>query len=574
MLRYRCQKHNIISRDSQCPVCGERGDIVSDIYWCEECNIPIYDKTCSCCHGKGKRLTTDLRPVFPEERLLLEIILNKPFAYVKDSVWNCAGNSYVVNGTRIEFSVRDLKTLDADRIRSQYEQYKDQNTYAYFDKQIARFIEANATRQEMIVREATEYIRKVTEGYDTTDMFVSFSGGKDSTVTADLVMRALSDARVLHIFGDTTLEFPKTYEYVERFKKEHPRTPILSSRNKEKNFQELCKQVGPPSRVMRWCCTIFKTGAITQKINSLFRKQTRVLAFYGIRRRESASRNKYEREAEGSKITKQVTVSPIIDWMDFDIWLYLLSTGIDFNEAYRLGYARVGCWCCPNNSVWSEFLSRIHMPQQSKDFRELLVDFAKSVGKPDAEQYVDDGKWKARQGGNGVAYAGKSVISFEACALEENAFNYELQRPITEELYELFRPFGWLNFDLGNARLGEVYVTGKNGNLRLRLQGRIGSTHLKVTILDHKLDGAVNIKSAEEKVKCQLTKYQMCMGCGACRSICKHDAIKLIQQKDGRVEYSINNDKCVRCCECVNHYIAGCYMRKVLATKQIGRAHV
>ena len=262
-------------------------------------------------------------------------------------------------------------------------------------------------------------------------MFVSFSGGKDSTVTSDIVMRALSEPKILHIFGDTTLEFPETMRYVDRFKKEHPQTPVLSSRNKDKDFEELCKLVGPPSRVMRWCCTIFKTGAIQRKIKTLFRNKNKIITFYGIRRSESASRSKYERETEGSKITKQITISPIIDWMDFDVWLYMLTTKIDFNYAYRLGYARVGCWCCPNNSGWSEFLSKIHMPQQSERFRQMLIDFAKQIGKPDPEVYVDDGKWKARQGGNGVDYAKKTAVSFEPCALEENAFNYELQRPIS-----------------------------------------------------------------------------------------------------------------------------------------------
>lgn len=576
MLRYRCKEHNIIAKGSTCPVCGERGELSSDIYWCDTCQIPLYEKTCACCHQKGTRLTTDIRPVFPEERLLLEIIKGTPFAYVKDSVWNCAGNSYVVNGKRVPFSVKELKEIDAQKIRLEYEALKDQNTDQYFKEYIARFVEANTGRQNAIVEEATRYIRETAKEYydeerktyDLREMFVSFSGGKDSTVTSDLVMRALSDAKILHIFGDTTLEFPETYSYVERFKKEHPKTPVLSSRNKEKDFEQLCELVGPPSRVMRWCCTIFKTGAITEKIRRSFRNKSKVLAFYGIRRRESASRNKYERETEGSKITKQITISPIIDWMDFDIWLYLLSTGIDFNNAYRYGYARVGCWCCPNNSVWSEFLSKIYMPEQSAHFREILIRFAKQVGKPDPEVYVEEGKWKARQGGNGVDYAGRSIIAFEPCALEENAFNYELQRPITKELYELFRPFGYLNFDLGNARLGEVYVMRKSGQLVLKLQGRIGSKDLKITILDHKIDGAQNIKAAEEKVKCQLTKYQMCMGCGACRSICKHDAIKLHQKEDNSVEYQIADDRCVRCCECVNHYIAGCYMRKVLATKK------
>lgn len=148
---------------------------------------------------------------------------------------------------------------------------------------------------------------------------------------------------------------------------------------------------------MRWCCTIFKTGAIQRKIKTLFRNKNKIITFYGIRRSESASRSKYERETEGSKITKQITISPIIDWMDFDVWLYMLTTKIDFNYAYRLGYARVGCWCCPNNSGWSEFLSKIHMPQQSERFRQMLIDFAKQIGKPDPEVYVDDGKWKARQ---------------------------------------------------------------------------------------------------------------------------------------------------------------------------------
>lgn len=92
---------------------------------------------------------------------------------------------------------------------------------------------------------------------------------------------------------------------------------------------------------------------------------------------------------------------------------------------------------------------------------------------------MDEGKWKARQGGNGVEYAKKTAVELSHCALEENAFNYQLQRPITEELYELFKPFGYLNFQLGNKRLGEVYVLRKNGKIVLKLQGRIGSNKPK-----------------------------------------------------------------------------------------------
>ncbi|CDA29080.1 phosphoadenosine phosphosulfate reductase domain-containing protein [Eubacterium sp. CAG:156] len=570
MLKYVCRNDNIKTKSSTCPVCGERTELEkSDIYWCDNCKVPLFQIECECCSGKGTRITTDIRPVFPEERLLLEILLDKiPGTYEKDSVWNCSGNKYLINGKRIKFSVKELKNKDVDDIRSKYEEASKNISYEYFEQYADKFVQANRSRYEFIVREAVDYIKNSTKDYTAKDMFVSFSGGKDSTVTSDIVMRALSEPKILHIFGDTTLEFPETMRYVDRFKKEHPQTPVLSSRNKDKDFEELCKLVGPPSRVMRWCCTIFKTGAIQRKIKTLFRNKNKIITFYGIRRSESASRSKYERETEGSKITKQITISPIIDWMDFDVWLYMLTTKIDFNYAYRLGYARVGCWCCPNNSGWSEFLSKIHMPQQSERFRQMLIDFAKQIGKPDPEVYVDDGKWKARQGGNGVDYAKKTAVSFEPCALEENAFNYELQRPISEQLYELFKPFGYLNFEFGNKRLGEVYVTRKDGRLVLKLQGRIGSTTLKVTIIDYKIDGAASVKAAEDKVKCQITKYQMCMGCRACESICKHNAIVIKEDKEGNLDYKILDDKCVRCAECVNHYTAGCYMRKVLATKK------
>lgn len=46
------------------------------------------------------------------------------------------------------------------------------------------------------------------------------------------------------------------------------------------------------------------------------------------------------------------------------------------------------------------------MPEQSKKWRNFLIDFAEKIGKEDAEVYVDTGKWKARQGGNGLRAAG------------------------------------------------------------------------------------------------------------------------------------------------------------------------
>lgn len=575
MIEKICPKCRVPMNGDKCikAECGHSTVMSSTIYWCEECNIPIFEKICPICGKQGKYIATDMRPVFPEENVLISLLLeNDPKKYQENSVWFGSG-AYIINGKKVRLSVSKINKLPIENIKElkeKYEAFADRISYEFFNEHVKRFIAANVDRYNYITEEAVHFVQQYRNKYAIEDMMVSFSGGKDSTVTSHLVNRALGTNKVLHIFGDTTLEFPYTLEYKKRFKKneESQGVRVLTAKNREKNFEELCEVVGPPSRVMRWCCTVFKTGAIQKTISTAFKDKKNILSFQGIRHNESASRSKYERESESPKISKQTVVSPIIDWIDFDVWLYILTTGIDFNEAYRLGWTRVGCWCCPNNGGWSEFLAKVHMHDQYLHWHELLVDFAKQIGKSDPEDYVDEGGWKARQGGNGLAAAQTSVVSFEPCATDENAFNYDLQRPITEELYEFFKPFGYINKELGNKRLGEVYIMNKAGEVVLVLQGRIGSTKLKVVIKDTHIAKAKTLSVAESKIQCQLTKYQMCLGCKACESVCKYDAISVKDDGTGKITYTINAEKCRHCTECVGHFNAGCYMRKVLGIKR------
>ena len=580
MIKYECKKcDGLICETSICPVCNERTYInKSEIFYCDSCNIPLFDKICPICNSKARYFGTDVRPVFAEERLLLECILDKPFEFVEKSVWNTSGNNYYVNGEKIKLVIKDVvNRKNADEIRTKIEQNKEKNKIYednfFKQKYIINFIKANRIRYNSIVTEAHEYIKNVSQKYDYDSMFVSFSGGKDSTVTSDLVINALNNEMIIHIYGDTTLEYPETGVYLEEFRKTHPRTPMLIAKNKDQDFNELCKIIGPPSRMMRWCCTIFKTGSITRKIDSTFKNKIKLLTFQGLRRNESIARSKYDRESNGVKITKQQTVAPIIDWLDFDVWLYILTRNIPFNNAYKKGFSRVGCWCCPNNSYWSEYLSNIYMNEQYTKFHNILVDFAKQIGKPDPKEYVSSGGWKARQGGNGLNYSNNAILSFKPCVLEENAYNFELNKPITETLYELFKPFGLLDFNIGNKRLGEVYVLGKRDKQPLlKLTGKVGQNLLKVSVLR---ETAIfcNTKINEMLIKNQITKFQTCIGCMACESVCKYNAINIRHnemQKGEKfnISYTIDEKKCVGCLECVKHFSGGCYMKKVLRTKQ------
>lgn len=120
-----CKSCNLETNDTVCPVCGSKTveDTPVEIFWCDECKIPIAsvttaaDKgTCPVCGGKTQYLTADLRPVFPEERLLLAILLNEaPDAYMARSVW-ATGSRYYIEGKSRSFSVKAFETADTDAI--------------------------------------------------------------------------------------------------------------------------------------------------------------------------------------------------------------------------------------------------------------------------------------------------------------------------------------------------------------------------------------------------------------------------------------------------------------------------
>ena len=575
MINYVCKNcNNLNCETSICPVCNDRANVdKTEIYWCDTCKIPTFDKKCNICNNEGNYIGTDIRPVFPEERLLLEVLTDKPMEYAERSVWNVSGNKYIVDGKKIKFIMKNvMQEKKAENVIEELNKYNKENEkyIENFKKSdyIVKFIKANKLRLNYIMEEAMSYIKEQAINFEEDAMFVSFSGGKDSTVTSDLVMKALGRENIIHVYGDTTLEYPTTLTYVERFKKKHSKTPMLVAKNKEQDFNELCEVIGPPSRLMRWCCTIFKTGAITRKINSTFRNTNKVLSFQGIRRNESTARSKYDRESNDSKIQKQYAVAPIIDWLEFDVWLYLLGNNVDFNDAYQQGFSRVGCWCCPNNSAWSEYLSSIYMNEKFKKFRNILISFAKQIGKPDPEEYINDGGWKARQGGNGLESSKNVIVDFKPCALIENTINFELTKNISEGLYEFFKPFGNINRTIGNKRLNEIYILNRKTNEPiLKITGRIGQKTLKISVLKFEYP-FIDMKNAEILIKNQITKFQSCIGCLACESNCKFNALRISNISVGEnIVYKIDENKCVGCLECVKHFSGGCFMKKVLRTK-------
>ena len=557
-----------IKRDTE----KKTGDANSlGVFWCMDCNVPIIKETsilnyvaCPLCSRIVKYLCADLRPVFPEERLLIEILLDKPLAWMEKTVW-ATDNTYYVDGKPTAHPLKKLKTGSISDILTALVKYRSRNSSETFNASIARFVRANAQRLDWLEDEAFGFIQTTAKQYTHEQIVVSFSGGKDSSVTADLAVRALGDPGLVHVFGNTTLEFPLTLDYVRRFRQNHPMAIFKTAMNKEQDFYEVCKDIGPPARMLRWCCSMFKTGPITRVLNSLYPNKD-ILTFYGIRKCESVSRSRYNRvenSADAVKIQKQKVASPIFHWMDVDIWLYLLGKNVDFNDAYRLGYDRVGCWCCPNNNARATFLSQIYMPERAVEWRAFLIAFAKRIGKPDAEEYIDSGAWKARQGGNGLAAAQDIKIRFSNCTAEDYAKVYQLNKPMESTFLELFIPFGRLAPELGRKLIHETIVVDVRTNipvLAIQPFGKTDGEHAAkiktLNVADH--------SALQRMVGYQIKKFNACRRCLKCESLCKFGAISIV----GYV-YHINDAKCKRCKMCMtDKYLeGGCLMQKYLKTK-------
>jgi len=174
--------------------------------------------------------------------------------------------------------------------------------------------EANSAHLAYIEEEAIDFLRNIRAHYHALPLVVSWSGGKDSTVVSSLARRAFPGEGVLHVFADTTNELPCTYDYLDRFRGSDPTVPFLVG-YPTRDFLELCREIGPPSRIQKWCCTSQKAAPLANVLRSVA-DGTSVLVVSGLRRSESARRQSYERVECDTKIGLEILLNPVLEWTD------------------------------------------------------------------------------------------------------------------------------------------------------------------------------------------------------------------------------------------------------------------
>jgi phosphoadenosine phosphosulfate reductase len=429
---------------------------------------------------------------------------------------------------------------------------------------------ANESALQKLEEEAIAFVRQVVASYPERKPVVSFSGGKDSAVVSYIVRKALSDD-VPHIFGNTTIEYPDTLTYIQRFRRNN-QVPFWEN-SSEHSFLEMCSVIGPPSRINAWCCSVFKAAPIATMIGKVNGRKG-IISFEGIRKKESSRRRNRERLYLSKKIVHQLSAYPILDWKEAEVWLFILTREIDFNDAYQKGFARVGCICCPNNTAFNEYLIKRYYYREIEAWLRFLREYAVNIGKEDPSDYVSSGAWKMRVGksqGRSSVYVRKVP-----CLKNMNAMHFILDRPVDDSFVERFRPMGRIerfsdpegdSFIVRDPETDEglfmvkvvkdMEVLRRESNIDVHLEQ--GDQFLCVDLL--------TVKSSYrlmQTIERQLRKFQVCVLCGACAGVCPTSAIRI------NPHFRVLEDKCSRCGRCLStRYVkAGCIS---LNSQQQGR---
>jgi len=210
------------------------------------------------------------------------------------------------------------------------------------------------------------------------EVYVAFSGGKDSTVLLHQVRRIYPDTKA--VFFDTGLEFPEIRNFVKTFENvvwlkpkmnfkaviEKYGYPVVSKQNAQRIDQYRNTKseklrliylsrdsqyriplkwrflINAPFKISDRCCNVMKKRPAKK-----FTQETGLQPMIGTMAQDSKQRERtYLSKGCNSFDGKNPRSNPLSVWTEKDIWEYIKKYNIPTSPIYQMGYCRTGCAFC------------------------------------------------------------------------------------------------------------------------------------------------------------------------------------------------------------------------------------
>ena len=493
----------------------------------------------------GKYVASEIRPVFAPE--LSFTGLGRYFEYDRHEsrplMWGMK-NTYLIADL-------DEKGVPCGRKVAQLNntQYgKPLNIQTFFEGRlklepvdVEAMIAANASIMDIVVADAK---RRTKELYDDSirlcDIaYIAFSGGKDSVALLDICHKVLP-LSVPVVFSDTDMELPDTYKVLEEVKARYSEREFITAKS-EISALENWRIFAPPSRTVRWCCSVHKSTPALMFLKKKLRKSAiKVMAFVGVRGDESYSRSFYEDATDGVKNASQMNRMPILDWGAHELWLYIFSNNLIINCAYKKGLSRIGCLMCPESAGSHIALVSKMYPHEVKHYCDIIIKMSsKSFSNADDRcEFLSDG-WQARKSGTVLREPIVSTLeSFDGLTVKFQSPGFS-----KEKFYEWIKTIG-------------TVVKERNTDQQLLKLPRSIDDGIPITYKAPYTGGGIatfEFSSGEEQtmmlpmIRSFLKKVSACVACRCCEAECVYGAITV---KNGKLK--IDGNKCTKCRSCYN----------------------
>ena len=282
---------------------------------------------------------------------------------------------------------------------------------------------------------------------DDIPWVIGYSGGKDSTAVVQLIWNAIAKLpqskqtkKIDIITTDTLVENPIVSAWVRKsikqmnvaaIEQEMPiGTHLLQPEWTETFWVGLIGKGYPaPRGKFRWCTDRLKISPSNRFIRNIIRSSGETILVLGTRKAESTKRAHRMKKMEARRVRDRLSpnmnlpnslvYSPIEDWRDDEVWLYLMQwdnpwgySNKDLFSMYRgasadnecplvvdtstpsCGSSRFGCWVCTMVSQ-DKSLTAMIQNDEEKEWLQPLLDFRVEL---DVEDSRDRRDFRRRNG--------------------------------------------------------------------------------------------------------------------------------------------------------------------------------